>query len=330
MSDIFVRPYDEPHKPHKRLVTTALIVLAVTAVVIGLCLWMDARSAKAREVKPAVQEKPVAQPAKASVPAPAPISSAVPVVPVAPAVPTADSKAQQLFARAQTLAAAGSLLQARDLLGEVIATATDESLKNNAMRVQGRVNVQLFLSTTPTPEKKSYVIQPGDSLDKIARVNKTTVDLIRKINKMENSTIYPGGRLLLPAAPFVVQVNKSAKTVDLTMNGKLFKRYIVGLGVNGKTPVGKFQTVVHQTNPDWTPPGGGIIKFGDPKNLLGTRWMSIQDATRPEIKGFGIHGTSARDSIGAETSNGCIRMLNEDVEELYMLIPPRTEVIISE
>ena len=76
--------------------------------------------------------------------------------------------------------------------------------------------------------------------------------------------------------------------------------------------------------------GGGIIKFGDPKNLLGTRWMSIQDTTRPEIKGFGIHGTPARDSIGAETSNGCIRMLNEDVEELYMLIPPRTEVIISE
>lgn len=326
MSDIFVRPYDEPHKPHKRFVKTGLIVLTVTAVVIGLCLWMDSRSVKAPAAKPAVQ------PVKAPVPAPAPIAPAAPVAaPVAaPAVATPDSRAQQLFTRAQSLAAAGSLEQARDLFGEVIATATDESLKNNAMRVQGRINVQLFLSTAPTPEKKTYVVQPGDSLDKIARVNKTTVDLIRKMNKMENNTIYPGGRLLLPAAPFVLQVDKSAKTVDLAMNGKLFKRYIVGLGVNGKTPVGKFQTVVHQVNPDWTPPGGGIIKFGDPKNILGTRWMSIQDATRPDIKGFGIHGTPLRDSIGADTSNGCIRMLNEDVEELYLLIPPRTEVIISE
>ena len=324
MSDIFVRPYDEPHKPHKRLMVTALIVLTVTAVVIGLCLWMDSRSAKKPEVKPA------AQPVKTTV-APAPTALAAPVAaPAAPAVATPDSKAQQLFTRAQSLAAAGSLEQARDLFSEVIATAADESLKNNAMRVQGRINVQLFLSTTPTPEKKSYVVQPGDSLDKIARVNKTTADLIRKMNSIKNNMIYPGGRLLLPAAPFVVHVSKSTKTVDLTMNGKLFKRYIVGLGVNGKTPVGKFQTVVHQMNPDWTPPGGGIIKFGDPKNLLGTRWMSIQDATRPEIKGFGIHGTPARDSIGAETSNGCIRMLNEDVEELYLLIPPRTEVIISE
>jgi len=326
MADIFVKHYDEQRKPNGRFVKTGLVVLAVTVAVIGLCIWMDNRSAKAAEPKPAVPEKPVVQekPAKTSVPAPAPVA------PAAPAVSDVDYKAQQLFTRAQTLAAAGNLQQARDMLGEVAATATEENLKNNALRVQGRINVQLFLSPTPMPEKKSYVIQPGDSLDKIARVNKTTVELIRKMNKMENNNIYPGGRLMMPAAPFVVQVDKSAKTVDLTMNGKLLKRYVVGLGVNGKTPLGTFHTVVHQTNPDWTPPGGGIIKFGDPKNLLGTRWMSIQDTTRPEIKGFGIHGTSARDSIGAETSNGCIRMLNEDVEELYLLIPRGTEVVISE
>ena len=324
MADIFVKHYDEQRKPNGRFVKTGLVVLAVTVAVIGLCIWMDNRSAKAAEPKPAVPEKPVVQekPTKTSVPAP--------VAPAAPAVSDVDYKAQQLFTRAQTLASAGNLQQARDMLGEVAATATEENLKNNALRVQGRINVQLFLSPTPMPEKKSYVIQPGDSLDKIARVNKTTVELIRKMNKMENNNIYPGGRLMMPAAPFVVQVDKSAKTVDLTMNGKLLKRYVVGLGVNGKTPLGTFHTVVHQTNPDWTPPGGGIIKFGDPKNLLGTRWMSIQDTTRPEIKGFGIHGTSARDSIGAETSNGCIRMLNEDVEELYLLIPRGTEVVISE
>ena len=330
MADIFVKPFDEQRKPNGRFVKTGLIVLSVTAVVIGLCLWMDSRSAKALDKKSSVQEKPVAQPAKAPAPAPVAQSSTPAPAPVAPAAAEADYKAQQLFTRAQSLAAAGNLVQARDLLSEVVASATEENVKNNALRVQGRINIQLFLSPTPTPEKKTYIVQPGDSLDKIARLNKTTVELIRKMNKIDNNMIYPGGRLLVPAAPFVVQVDKSAKTVDLMMNGKLFKRYIAGLGVNGKTPVGTFKTVVHQTNPDWTPPGGGIIPFGDPRNLLGTRWMSIQDATRPEIKGFGIHGTPARDSIGAETSNGCIRLLNEDVEELYLLIPRGTEVVISE
>ena len=324
MADIFVKPFDEQRKPPRRFIVTGLAVLSVTAAVIGLCLWMDSRSSKLPVTKTAAKEKPAAQPVKAPVPAPAPIA------PAAPAVTDTDYKAQQLFTRAQSLAAAGNLLQARDLLGEAAAAATEENLKNNALRVQGRINVQLFLSPTPMPEKKSYVIQPGDSLDKIARQNKTTVELIRKMNKMENNNMYPGGRLLMPAAPFVLNVSKSAKTVDLTMNGKIFKRYIAGLGMNGKTPLGNFHTVVHQTNPDWTPPGGGIIPFGDPRNLLGTRWMSIQDSTRPEIKGFGIHGTPARDSIGAESSNGCIRLLNEDVEELYLLIPRGTEVIISE
>lgn len=318
MADIFVKPYDQQRRPPTRLIVTALAVLAVTAVITGLCIWIEGRSAgaSAPEINSPVQPPP----------APAPAAPAPAVPPVVPA----DSRAQQLFTRAQSLLAAGSLEQSRDLLGEVIATASDENLKNNAVRVQGRINVQLFLSASPTPEKKTYIVQPGDSLDKIARLNKTTVDLIRKMNKVDGNLIYPGGRLLVPAAPFVIQVDKSARTLDLTMNGKLFKRYSVGLGVNGKTPVGKFQTVVHQTNPDWTPPGGGIIKFGDPRNILGTRWMSIQDATRPEIKGFGIHGTPLRDSIGTETSNGCVRMLNEDVEELYLLIPRGTEVVISE
>lgn len=325
MADIFVRPYDQQNKPPTRLIVTALVVIAVTLAVIGLWVWLDSRPAKAPEVK---DQSPSAQPVQA--PTPAAPAAPAPAVPAIPPVVPADSRAQQLFTRAQSLEKAGSLEQARDMLGEVIATATDESLKNNAIRVQGRINTQLFLSATPTPEKKTYVVQPGDSLDKIAKTNKTTVDLIRRMNKMDSNTIYPGGRLIMPAAPFVVQVDKSSRTLDLMMNGKLFKRYSVGLGVNGKTPVGKFLTVVHQTNPDWTQPGGGIIKFGDPRNILGTRWMSIQDSTRPDIKGFGIHGTPLRDSIGGETSNGCVRMLNEDVEELYLLIPRGTEVIISE
>lgn len=321
MADIFVRPYDQQRKPPTRLIVTALVVLAVSLGITGLWIWLESRPARDVETVPSVQ----------SAPETAPVAPSTAVPPASPAQGGgSEARAQQLFSRAQSLAAAGSLEQARDLLGEVVSSATDESLKNNALRVQGRINIQLFFSDKLTPEKKTYVIQPGDSLDKIARLNKTTVELIRKMNNIDGNLIYPGRRLLVPAAPFVVQVDKSARTLDLTMNGKLFKRYIVGLGVNGKTPAGSFKTVVHQTNPDWTPPGGGIIPFGDPRNILGTRWMSIQDDTRPEIRGFGIHGTPLRDSIGTETSNGCVRMLNEDVEELFMLIPRGTDIVISE
>jgi len=204
------------------------------------------------------------------------------------------------------------------------------NVKNSAIRMQGEANMALFLSDVPTEQKKSYVVQPGDSLDRIARKNNTTVALLRRMNGIEGTLIYPGARLMVPATAIVVEVDKSDRTLDLVMNGKRLKRYSVGVGQNGKTPTGTFLTVVHQSNPDWTPPSGGVVKFGDPRNVLGTRWMSFEDKTRPEFKGYGIHGTADRTSIGGETSNGCIRMLNEDVEEVFLLIPRGTQVVISE
>jgi LysM repeat protein len=237
---------------------------------------------------------------------------------------------QRQFTRAQAEFSAGNLKEATAVLDEIIESTNDESLRDNALRVQGRVNLKLFLSDTPTSDKTTYIVQPGDFLDRIARRNHTTVELIRTLNNIDGDRIYPGARLVVPSGQFVFTVNKSTRQVDLMLNDKRFKRYSVGVGRHGKTPVGTFYTVVHQKEPDWTPPSGGIIPFGDPRNVLGTRWMSFKDEARPNLRGFGIHGTSIRESIGGETSNGCIRMLNEDVEEVFLLLPRGTKVVISE
>ena len=317
MADIYVRPYGERDRNPLRF----LVPVMIFAAIIGGVIWWwldrpDASEEPEKEVSAVQTDKKTTASAKPS----SKKSSR----------PASSAELQRTFALAQSRVAAGQLTEAAELLDEVVEKSTDSSLKNNALRVQGRINIQRFLSEVPTPEKKSYVIQPGDSLDKIARKNKTTVELIRKMNSVKGNLIYAGQRLLLPAAPFVVEVDKSDRQVELTMNGKRFKRYSVGVGRYGKTPVGNFHTVVHQKNPDWTPPGGGIVKFGDERNVLGTRWMSFEDKARPDLKGFGIHGTTHRDSIGGETSNGCIRMLNEDVEEVFLLIPRGTKVVIQE
>ena len=316
MADIYVRPYGERSRNPLRFL---LPVLLIAAVVGGVIWWLLERPESTEEPTPVVAE--VAAETSSSVASTTPstdlaLASAVDV--------------QRIYNQAQAQLAAGKLVEASALLDEVIEKTTNPDLKNNALRVQGRINVKLFLSAVPTPEKKSYVIQPGDSLDRIARNNGTTVELIRAMNGIEGNLIYPGARLMLPAAPFSVEVHKTARQLDLKIGDTLFKRYAVGVGRYGKTPTGTFSTVVHQKNPDWTPPSGGIVKFGDPRNVLGTRWMSFEDKERPDLKGFGIHGTADRESIGGETSNGCIRMLNEDVEELFLLIPRGTQVVIQE
>jgi len=320
MSDIYVRPYDSGRRGSNK----GLLIAVLLAFVVGGGLWWWLSHRAEKELEPDVVKTTEAiQQAKEPVPEKK-------AAPEKKSAPVAQPDVNQAFIRAQSLISSGKLAEGSKLLNDVISSTTDAKLKNSALRMQGRANIDLFLSDVPTDQKKSYVIQPGDSLDRIARNNHTTVGLLQRINGIEGALIYPGARLQLPAAPFVIEVDKSARTLGLTLNGKRLKRYSVGLGRYGKTPLGTFKTVVHQTNPDWSPPSGGIVPYGDPLNVLGTRWISIQDETRPELKGFGIHGTSDRESIGGDTSNGCIRMLNEDVEEVFLLIPRGTQVVISE
>lgn len=320
MADIYVRPYGAPGKrPARKPIWILLLVAAAGG---AGWLWLSERPPAGEEVaEPAAVSREAARPTERVATAER--------TPVAPARGQ-EAEARQLFVKARDALGAGRLQEADELLDQVISLSTDEGTVNGAKRLQGRARMEMFLSDRPMPQKTSYVIQPGDSLDRIARRNNTTVELIRAMNGIEGNLIYPGHRILLPSEPLWVEVDKTAKTLDVWIGDWRLRRYAVGLGRDGRTPSGTFQTGVHQMNPDWTPPGGGIIPFGDPRNELGTRWMSFHDSERPELRGFGIHGTTERDSIGLDTSNGCVRMLNEDVEELYMLIPQGTTVRIHE
>jgi hypothetical protein len=96
------------------------------------------------------------------------------------------------------------------------------------------------------------------------------------------------------------------------------------------TPVGEWSLYQKRENPTWHNPaldswGAGLpaVVPGGPGNPMGTRALYI---TAPGL--IRIHGTSSPDSIGRYASHGCIRMHNEQVEELYDLVPVGTKVII--
>ena len=52
--------------------------------------------------------------------------------------------------------------------------------------------------------------------------------------------------------------------------------------------------------------------------MLGTRWLGF--AEKGEYQSYGIHGTNDPNSIGRNVSNGCVRMLNKDVEEIFSML----------
>ena len=91
-----------------------------------------------------------------------------------------------------------------------------------------------------------------------------------------------------------------------------------------KTPVGEFTITDRIAQPTWWRPDGREIPYGDPENLLGTHWLALN------VRGYGIHGTWEPDTIGHQLSAGCVRMLNENVEELFTLVTLGTPVEIRD
>ena len=130
--------------------------------------------------------------------------------------------------------------------------------------------------------------------------------------------------------PAVVTIDRASFTLRLVRDLELAQTYRIAVGQVGlETPAGRYSIQNKAVDPAWHVPNsewagelaGQIIPPG-PENPIKSRWMGI-------YAGAGIHGTDARDSIGTNASHGCIRMLIEDVEELYEQVDVGTPVLIA-
>jgi lipoprotein-anchoring transpeptidase ErfK/SrfK len=244
--------------------------------------------------------------------------------------------ARQLQAAEQQLER-NSPLAARTLARKILETAALAEFSRDwdrAARIISKANSTLFNSDAPAPEKVRHEVQSGDTLVGIAKKYNTTVEgLIRGNKRLDptNSTIFPGMIIHAYVGDWSIIVDKEHFMLLLFDGGKLFRVYDVAIGRQDRTPIGTFKVVNRLREPDWTPPGRHI-PYGDPENVLGTRWLGLKPTgdTDPTLKGYGIHGTWEPESIGTEASEGCIRMLNEDVNELFDIVTVGTEVLIRE
>lgn len=130
--------------------------------------------------------------------------------------------------------------------------------------------------------------------------------------------------------PTIVTVDRGAFTLRLFKNLKLAKSYRIAVGQAGlETPAGLYNIENKAVNPAWHVPNSdwagslaGTVVPPGPSNPIKARWMGI-------YAGAGIHGTDARGSIGTNASHGCIRMLVEDVIDLYDRVPVGAPVYIA-
>jgi lipoprotein-anchoring transpeptidase ErfK/SrfK len=107
-------------------------------------------------------------------------------------------------------------------------------------------------------------------------------------------------------------------------------RYGIGVGRQGFTWSGVEHVARKAEWPDWYPPAEMIarqpylprVTAGGPGNPLGARAMYLGGTE------YRIHGTNDPTTIGKDVSSGCIRLTNEDVEDLYNRVQVGAKVIV--
>ena len=144
----------------------------------------------------------------------------------------------------------------------------------------------------------------------------------------------PQGTIVIdPAQHFLFFVNGDGSAI----------RYGVGVGRQGFLWSGNAEIKAKREWPDWYPPKemiardpsimrvmstlqGGVGMAGGPGNPLGARAMYLYQGNKDTL--YRIHGTVEPWTIGSSVSSGCIRMINQDVMDLFSRVPMGAHVVV--
>jgi lipoprotein-anchoring transpeptidase ErfK/SrfK len=138
-------------------------------------------------------------------------------------------------------------------------------------------------------------------------------------------------------APGTIVVDPTARFLYYVLEGGQAVRYGVGVGRAGFSWSGDATVQLKRKWPRWLPPEEMVFRDdraktwsngmpGGPKNPLGARALYLYANGADTL--YRIHGTNEPQSIGKAMSSGCIRMLNEDVAELFDRVQKGTPVVV--
>lgn len=192
-------------------------------------------------------------------------------------------------------------------------------------------------------EDRTYQVRPGDTLADIALRLSIPWRRIAELNGLTDPTrIAAGQSLRLPAQRILPEaledglvINLPDRTLYHFAKGSLIASYPVGVGRPGwPTPVGEFRITAKVQSPTWFVPKSiqeemeaeqQVVKTRvepGPDNPLGEYWLQLS------LRGYGIHGTIAPETVGWFTTHGCVRLRGEDIESLYTAVSTGARVVI--
>ena len=170
----------------------------------------------------------------------------------------------------------------------------------------------------PAASGARYASRPADPTDEAVRREPDPA--------FRRQTVSYGGR----ETPGTIVVDTPSKFLYLVQGNGQALRYGIGVGRPGFVWAGLKTVSAKKEWPGWTPPPEMLLRRpdlprhmeGGPANPLGARALYLGSSL------YRIHGTNEPDTIGRNVSSGCIRMMNEDVTDLYDRVPVGTKVVV--
>ncbi|MEK9280544.1 MULTISPECIES: L,D-transpeptidase [unclassified Bradyrhizobium] len=133
-------------------------------------------------------------------------------------------------------------------------------------------------------------------------------------------------------SPGTIVVRTNERRLYLILDDGHAMRYPVGVGKSGKQWAGTTHIEGKYRYPAWSPPAEvkrdkpqlpDVIPGGSPRNPMGVAAMTLSGGE------YAIHGTNVPGSVGGFVSYGCIRMLNDDITDLYSRVSVGTTVVVT-
>lgn len=197
------------------------------------------------------------------------------------------------------------------------------------------------LSFAPAPVPSGSVFSP-DSSDQVRYSDRANTDEPYPVKAINLEKVDP--KFLKQTVPNTtgeaagtIVIDPHERHLYLVQSDGTAIRYGVGVGREGFAWSGTAYIRRKLEWPDWHPPAEMVARDpharpyadgmpGGPGNPLGARSMALWEGNRDTL--FRIHGTIEPYSIGKAVSSGCIRMMNQDVIDLYSRVPLGTKVVV--
>ena len=134
-----------------------------------------------------------------------------------------------------------------------------------------------------------------------------------------------------PVAAMVKQtkvvIRLESRQLELYEADELVRTYDIAVGQDDwETPVGDFTVLDLRHDPVWEHPITGEAVAAGPDNPLGSRWIGF---TFDEGYHIGIHGTNQDELVGQAVSHGCVRMRDEEIQELFQELAIGTPITVQ-